>query len=44
MSKFYRTANVYNVGSYYSSRGSNRNLRADYIVSSIKKEIDKKIS
>ena len=34
--------NVYNVGSYYSSRGSNRNLRADYIVSSIKKEFDKK--
>lgn len=35
-------ANVYNVGSYYSLRGSNRNLRADYIVSSIKKEFDKK--
>ncbi len=35
-------ANVYNVGSYYYSRGSNRNLRADYIVSSIKKEFDKK--
>lgn len=34
--------NVYNVGKYYYSRGSNRNLRADYVISSIKKAFDKK--
>lgn len=32
-------SNVYNVGIYYHLRGSNRNLRSDYIVSSIKKRL-----